>query len=353
MRRLPAEWEPHSAILLTWPHEGTDWARQLAATEDVYTQLCYQVSAAGEKLLIVCRDGTHRSQVERRLGQAGIHRESLVFALADSNDSWTRDHGPLICIEGSGLCIVDFRFNGWGGRFPAALDDRITPTLFQQGIFGDAHLLSSDLVLEGGAVETDGRGTLLATRASLLGATRNPGLTEAQVEGELGRTLGLQRFLWLDHGRISGDDTDGHIDTLARFCNPRCICHLCCRDRRHPDYHALKRMEEQLRGFRGVDGKPYDLVSLPSPRPRFDTDGRRLPASYANFLIANRSLLLPVYSDPADETACQTQRDLFPDRRVIPIDCSALIRQNGSLHCITMQIPDPVELKFTGDIPIS
>ncbi len=294
MRRLPAEWEPQSAILLTWPHEGTDWAPQLAATEDVYTRLCCEISAAGQKLLIVCRDGTHRSQVEQRLGQAGIRRESLVFALADSNDSWTRDHGPLICIEGSRLCIVDFRFNGWGGRFPAALDDRITRTLFQGSIFGDAYLLSSDLVLEGGAVETDGRGTLLATRSSLLGATRNPGFTEAQVEGELRRTLGLRRFLWLDHGGISGDDTDGHIDSLARFCNPRCICHLSCTDRRHPDYEGLKRMKEQLKGFRDPHGRPYDLASLPLPRPRFDGNGRPLPASYANFLITNRAVLAPV-----------------------------------------------------------
>ncbi len=342
MRRLPAEWEPQSAVLLTWPHEGTDWAPQLAATEDVYTRLCYQISAAaGEKLLIVCRDGTHRLQVERRLGRAGIPGESLVLALADSNDSWTRDHGPLSCIEDSRLCLVDFRFNGWGGRFPAALDDRITRSLFQEGVFGDARLQSSELVLEGGAVETDGRGTLLATRSSLLGATRNPGFTEAQVEGELRRTLGLQRFLWLDHGRISGDDTDGHIDTLARFCNPSCICHLSCPDRRHPDFQGLKRMGEQLKGFRDPDGRPYDLASLPLPRLRFDENGRPLPASYANFLIANRVVLVPVYADPADETACRRLQDLFPDRRVIPIDCSALIRQNGSLHCITMQIPAP------------
>ncbi len=342
MRRLPAEWEPQSAILLTWPHEGTDWAPQLAAVEDVYTGLCYQLSAAaGEKLLIVCRDGTHRAYVERLLAHAGVHRDSLVFALADSNDSWTRDHGPLICIEGSGVCIVDFRFNGWGGRFSAELDDRITGTLFRQGVFGDANLLSSGLVLEGGAVETDGRGTLLATRSSLLAATRNPGLTEAQVEAELRRMLGLRRFLWLDHGRISGDDTDGHIDTLARFCSPRCICYLSCEDRRHPDYDELNRMESQLKGFRTVDGRPYNLVSLPLPGRRLDADGRPLPASYANFLIANGALLVPVYSDPADEAACRTLRDLFPDRRVIPIDCSALIRQNGSLHCITLQIPAP------------
>ena len=340
MRRLPAEWEPQSAILLTWPHEGTDWAPQLAAVEEVYARLCRQLSgAARERLLIVCRDSSHRSQVEHRLTHAGIRRESLVFALADSNDSWARDHGPLICIEDSGHCVVDFRFNGWGKRFPAALDDRITSALFRQGVFGDARLLSSDLVLEGGAVETDGRGALLATRSSVLTPIRNPGLSQAQVEAELHRTLGLRRFLWLDHGQLSGDDTDGHIDTLARFYSPQGICYQGCEDRRHPDFDELSRMAEQLKSFRRADGEPYDLVPLPSPGRHLDADGRRLPSSYTNFLIANRAVLVPVYSDPADEEACHRLRGLFPDRRLIPIDSSALIRQNGSLHCITMQIP--------------
>jgi agmatine/peptidylarginine deiminase len=225
------------------------------------------------------------------------------------------------------------------------LDDRITRTLSEQGVFGDESLLSSELVLEGGAIETDGKGTLLATRSSLLSNSRNPGLTQAELEHDLRRLLGLERFLWLDHGQISGDDTDGHIDNLARFCNSGCICHVTCEDPEHPDYEALKRMERQLKGFSGPNGDPYRLVSLPSPGPRFDEDGRRLPASYANFLIVDQAVLVPVYSDPADETACRRLRDLFPGRRVIPIDCSALIRQNGSLHCITMQLPARLKLR--------
>lgn len=346
MCRLPAEWEPQSAILLTWPHEGTDWAPQLAAVEAVYTEICFHVvTAAAEKLLIACRNTEHRLHILRRLRQVGVPGDAVIFAIADSNDSWARDHGPLICIRGPGLRLVDFRFNGWGRRFPAKLDDRITGTLFEQGVFGDASLLSSGLVLEGGAIETDGKGTLLATRSSLLSNSRNRGLTQAELEHNLRRLLGIKRFLWLDHGQISGDDTDGHIDTLARFCNPGCICHVTCEDPEHPDYEALERMGRQLKGFSGPNGNPYRIASLPSPGPRFDEDGRRLPASYANFFVANQVVLVPVYSDPADETACRRLRDLFPDRRVIPIDCSALIRQKGSLHCITMQLPAPLKLR--------
>lgn len=332
--------------MLTWPHEDTDWAAQLDAVETLYVTLCSHILAA-QQVLLVCRDAAHRRHIRNRLRRVGLDSGALIFALADSNDSWTRDHGPLACVDGKRVRLLDFRFNGWGEKFPAELDDQITQTLYRRGLFPTAALLQSRLVLEGGAIDTDGAGTLLATRSSLFSEFRNPGLPESQILNELGDRLGFKRFLLLEHGRLSGDDTDSHIDILARFCNRETLCHVTCDTPGDPDYEPLARMQSDLKRFTAVDGVPYALIPLPSPQPKFDENGKRLPASYANFLIINGAVLVPVYQDPADELACRRLQDAFPSRRIVPIDCDVLIRQNGSLHCITMQFPAQLELQAT------
>jgi agmatine/peptidylarginine deiminase len=246
--------------------------------------------------------------------------------------------------DGSGRArLLDFRFNGWGGKFAAERDDRITGALHRQGVFGGVERVPVDLVLEGGAVETDGAGTLLATRSSVITNSRNPGLDQTGVESRLRELLGIERFLWLDHGALTGDDTDGHIDTLARFTDPDTIAHVSCRPD-DPDAPEIDAMIRELAALRTAAGRPYRLVPLPPPGEHRDTDGRRLAASYANFLVINGAVLVPVYGDAADAAALQTLGRCFPGRRTIAVDCRALIRQNGSLHCVTMQIPAAVPL---------
>lgn len=338
--RLPAEWEPQAAVLLTWPHPATDWAAQIEAVEAVYLCIAAAVTAR-QRLLVVCNDAGHRAHVRGRLAAAGIPPGAVALAIAASNDTWTRDHGPLIVLDSAARAQpVDFRFNGWGGKFPANLDDRITARLHAAGWLGDTALTASPLVLEGGAIDTDGAGNLLAVRRTLLDPARNPGWNQAAIEQELARTLGIRRCLWLEQGQLDGDDTDGHIDTLARLCAPGIICHVTA----HPaaskaERTALAGLQRELAALRRTDGRPYTLVPLPAPAPLTATDGSPLAASYANFLIINDVVLMPGYADPADAVAAERLAACFPGRSVEIIDCRALIRQGGSLHCITMQLP--------------
>jgi len=329
--------------MLTWPHRATDWADDLEAVERVYTQIARAV-AQRERLLVVCADPAHERQVLARLRGAGVATGQVLRAYAPSDDTWARDHGPLTVVDPSGRAhILDFRFNGWGGKFGATRDDAITAALCTRGIFSDTPWQSVDLVLEGGAVETDGQGTLLATLSSVVGDSRNPGLDRGTLELRLTDLLGIERFLWLDHGALSGDDTDGHIDTLARFADAQTIVHVTCRPG-DPDEAELAAMIKELEGFRTAEDRPYRLVPLPAPGEHRDADGRRLAVSYANFLIVNRAVLVPTYCDPADGPAVATLTACFPGRVILPIDCRPLIRQHGSLHCVTMQLPAAIRL---------
>ncbi len=339
MRRLPAEWEPQTGVLLTWPHAATDWAAQLPITEALYAQLAALI-CRDEHVLIVCCDDAHREQVRQLVLAAGAAPAQLRFAIAPSNDTWARDHGPISVLTGAAApLLLDFGFNGWGGKFSADLDNQITGRLVAAGAFGDCQHETSALILEGGALETDGLGTLLAVKRTVLDPLRNPGWTQAAVEQELTARLGLRHFLWLEHGAISGDDTDGHIDTLARFCDPHTICYVRCDDPEDADFAELAALEQELRELRDPAGQPYRLVPLPCPTPILDEEGARLPAGYANFLITNHAVLLPIYGDPvADALAQTTLAGLFPGREMRPLDCRPLIQQGGSLHCVTMQL---------------
>ncbi|NIP73513.1 MAG: agmatine deiminase family protein [Gammaproteobacteria bacterium] len=342
---LPAEWAPQSGVLLTWPHRESDWAPMLDEVEPVFVELAREITRC-EPVLIACYDSQHRAHVRQRLHGAGVTGGRALLGIAPANDTWARDHGPLIIWRGERAVLLDFRFNGWGGKHPAQLDNRVTARLHETGVFGTAAREPVDLVLEGGAIETDGQGTLLTTESCLLNRNRNPELGREDIERLLREYLGIDRVLWLRHGHLAGDDTDGHIDTLARFCDPRTIAHVACDDPNDEHFEPLQAMAAELTALRTPQGAPYRLVPLPLPRPICDAAGRRLPAGHANFLIINGAVLVPTYGDPADAVALQRLGRAFPGRRIVGVDSAPLIRQFGSLHCLTMQLPagvlDPV-----------
>lgn len=337
-RRLPAEWERQEAVLLTWPHAQSDWMPWLAQVDPVFAEIAYRVSVR-ERLIVSCYDAEHKAHIQALLKQRGVKDAAVSFCTVPSNDSWVRDHGPIAILENGELRLLDFTFNGWGGKFDSALDDKITRRLHTQGAFGKTPLETIDLVLEGGSIEVDGAGTLLTTTQCLLSPQRNPHLDREQIESRLGDLLGIERVLWLEHGHLVGDDTDSHIDTLARFCSSHTITYVACDDSRDEHYADLKAMEIELKAFRTDAGEPYKLIPLPWPQAKYDKTGQRLPASYANFLIINQAVLAPTYDDPADAEALERLQQGFPQHEIIAIPCSPLILQYGSLHCVTMQLP--------------
>ncbi len=338
--RLLPEWSRQKQIIITWPHAHGDWRPLLSEVEPVYIEISRQISRR-EALLIISYDEPHSHHIRNLLASADIMQSGIAIYPAPSNDSWTRDHGPITVLDHSSKPhLLDFTFNGWGGKYPAKLDNQLTRCLHEQGAFGDLPLKAVDLVLEGGAIEVDGRGGLLTTARCLLSPLRNPDLGCQALEALFRSLFGVERTLWLENGWLAGDDTDSHIDTLARFCNPSTIVYTSCDDPLDEHYQELKAMEAELRAFLDAEGKPYKLIPLPLPEARFNRTGQRLPATYTNFLIINGAVLVPAYGGSNDEKAMATLRGCFPEREIIAIDCTPLIRQRGSLHCAAMQIPD-------------
>jgi agmatine/peptidylarginine deiminase len=332
---MPPEWFPQSGVQLTWPHGGTDWADSLDEVTPCFVSIAREI-AEREKLLIVAPDiGMARIQLD------GIDAGRLIFREMDTNDTWARDHGGISVFKDNRPVVYDFVFNGWGMKFPANHDNRITRNLFcSQTFSANARLQSMfPFVLEGGSIETDGNGTLLTTTRCLASPNRNEHLTKGQIEGYLETAFGLRRVLWLGNGYLAGDDTDSHIDTLARFCSQDTIAYVQCTDPADEHYEALARMEEELQAFRQDNGAPYRLLPLPMAAP-VEWKGERLPATYANFLIINGAVLLPFYHSPQDGVAKEVLQEAFPDREIIGINCLPLIKQHGSLHCATMQYPE-------------
>lgn len=322
--------------MLTWPRADGDFARHYAQVEDNFVRIAVAISRYEP---VHINYGLDPAALLARLVAAGAPAQRLRIWQVESDDVWARDHGPITVVRGGRLVHLDFRFNGWGGKFAATRDDALTQNLARLGALS-APVESQDFVLEGGAIEVDGQGTLLTTERCLLAPTRNPQLRRADIEAFLKPRLGVDRVLWLKHGDLLGDDTDGHIDTLARFCDAQTLAYQACEDRGDPHYADLAAMQDELRALRRADGRPYELVPLPMPQAVYDDeDGRRLPAGYANFLIVNGAVLAPVYGLPQDEAALAALRPCFPGRVVVPVDCRWLIRQYGSLHCVTMQIP--------------
>ncbi len=333
---LPPEWAPQAAVMLTWPRQDGDFARHFAAVERNFIAIAVAIGRF-QNLHVNVAEGADALQA--RLIAAGVPRERLIVHEVPNDDVWARDHGPITVVRDGRLVHLDFTFNGWGNKFSAERDNALTRKLDQYGAWS-APVDTIDFVLEGGALEVDGHGTLLTTERCLLAPTRNPHLSKVQIEDLLKTQLGLDRVLWLSHGDLIGDDTDGHIDTIARYCDPSTIVYQGCDDRSDAHFDDLAAMADELRALRDWQGQPYRLVALPLPTAIHDPDdGRRLPAGYANFLILNGAVLVPVYGQPLDAVALDLIRPVFPDREVIGIDCNALIQQYGGLHCVTMQIP--------------
>ena len=414
-RTLPAEWAPQSGVQITWPHAGTDWAYMLDEVTETYVRMAYEIAVREPLLIVTPEPEAVRFLLDKRLPAEA--RQRITYFECATNDTWARDHGFITLLGTDGPELLDFRFNGWGGKFEAALDNAINAHLAAQpshyhsassvpssassvpssassapssassapSSASNPELCSAtrrriagrytdylDFELEGGAIESDGQGTLLTTAECLLNANRRhdgdavPTVDKDQVELLLRERLGVERILWLDHGYLAGDDTDSHIDTLARLCPGDVIVYVKCTDPDDEHFEALRAMEDQLRTFRTREGSPYTLIPVPLPHPCYDNDddndndddavryddsaspkpatgptkGERLPATYANFLIMNDAVLLPVYNQPdRDAEAIRQMQEAFPHHEIVPIDCRSLIRQHGSLHCCTMQFP--------------
>ena len=332
MRRLPAEFEPQSFTQIIFPHAQSDWAPYLEEARGTFTAIASAI-ARFEPCLVVCDDV---EQVRARFDDA----TNLYFIACPTDDTWARDCSGITVLDGDAPKILDFTFTGWGGKFDASLDNAMTREL--EKYYG-APVETVDMILEGGGIESDGKGTLLTTSECLLNPNRNAAMSRADVEAALAEQFGIDRVLWLEHGYLAGDDTDSHIDTLARLVSEETMMYVRCDDPEDEHYDALQAMEAELRAFRGRSGRPYRLVSLPMCDALY-YDGERLPATYANFLIVNGGVLVPVYGTAQDAEALRIFAEVFPDRQIVPVACSVLVRQHGSLHCVTMQFPEGVAL---------
>ena len=335
---FPAEWFPQSGVQLTWPHAGTDWAPILKEVTECYLRMTYEIASREPLLVVTPEPETVEALLKERM-PSGV-REHIRIVSCPTNDTWARDHGfiTLLC-EGKPL-LLDYCFNGWGMKFAAQLDNRINRRLMEADVLKGTYTAQLDFVLEGGSIESDGRGTLLTTAQCLLAPNRNEPLSRADIEARLKHDLHVERVLWLEHGYLAGDDTDSHVDTLARLCPADTIAYVKCTDPADEHYEALRQMEEELQAFRTADGQPYTLVPLPMPAALYDEDGQRLPATYANFLVVNGAVLMPTYAQPAkDDEARRQLQKAFPQHEIKGIDCRVLVRQHGSLHCCTMQFP--------------
>jgi len=331
---FPAEWHHQSGIQLTWPHANTDWYNILEEVTQCFVAIGKEI-LKHEKLLIVCPE---EDEVIKYFTKE--EQKRIIVAELKSNDTWARDHGAISVFIDNKPTLLDFKFNGWGLKYPADLDNQITRLLYDLDVFRPevGYVSHLNFILEGGSIESDGKGTILTTSECLTSPNRNQPLSLDDLEQTLTKWLGARRVLFLDHGYLAGDDTDHHIDTLARFCNEQTIAYVKCEDKNDEHYDELKAMEIELKNFTTVENKPYHLIPLPMADAMYD-DGFRLPATYANFLIINDAVLMPYYQSPKDEIAKKQLQKAFPNREIVGIDCRALIKQHGSLHCVTMQFP--------------
>lgn len=334
---LPAEWYPQSGVQLTWPHVNTDWAYIIDEVEQCFIQIAKEI-AQRELLLIVA---PNVKEVKQKIANI-VNMNNVRLFECETNDTWARDHGAITMIEEEQPLLIDFTFNGWGLKFASNFDNEITRHLFKNKQLHGKYLNRLSFVLEGGSIESDGMGTVLTTTECLLSPNRNAYMNQMDIDEYLKSTFNLQQVLWLDHGYLAGDDTDSHIDTLARLCPNNTIAYVECNDQEDEHYEALKAMKEQLKTFRTLNDEPYRLLPLPMAN-EVVFDNERLPATYANFLIINKAILYPTYQQPDnDKKAGEVLQIAFPNYEIVGIDCCALIKQHGSLHCVTMQFPNGV-----------
>ena len=333
-RYFPPEWFEQSAVQLTFPHKNSDWASMLTEAEKCFVTIIETI-ARFQKVLVVCADVKH---VQNLIAEK--QHAQIIFIALESNDTWARDHGGISVFNDENPVVLDFIFNGWGMKFAANYDNLITQKLFEKKVFiQNVKREHIPFVLEGGSIETDGNDTLLTTKDCLLSANRQEHIPQKKITALLKKYLGVQKVIWLTSGYLVGDDTDSHIDTLARFADSKTIMYVQCNDKNDEHYDALKKMEAQLKKATDLYNVPYKLIALPMCSPCVAEDGHRLPATYANFLIINGAVLVPTYNIPKDEMALDIFRAHYKHKEVIGIDCRILIEQHGSLHCVTMQYP--------------
>lgn len=339
MKELLAEWVPLDGILLALPHKDTDWNYILDEALQQYKRLVEALVKEHIHVVLLCREKEEASKIFNP-----DFLNNITFVEIEYNDTWTRDYGPIVILKHGELRCIDFGFNGWGLKFAADKDNQVNRRLnekyfFSKGIYRN----ETDFILEGGSIDTDGEGTVLTTTRCLCSPNRNGYLNKKEADTQLRKRLGAQHVLFLDYGALMGDDTDSHIDTLARMAPDNIILYTGCRDLDDPQFEELLKMRAQLSMFRNAEGNPYNLVELPLPSPIFDEQGERLPATYANYLVTDNVIFMPTYNQPAkDELAKQTVRIAFPNHKVVGVDCTTLIKQHGSLHCATMQLPKGV-----------
>ncbi|MCQ2213459.1 MAG: agmatine deiminase family protein [Bacteroidaceae bacterium] len=340
---LPAEFDAQDFVQLTWPHRDTDWAYIYNKVVDCYCNMAREI-AKREPLLIVAQ---HPTEVVEELKEHNVPLTNIRMFGCKTNDTWARDHGFITCLHNGQKVLMDFQFNGWGMKFASNHDNQINRNLHEAGAIEGIYTNCLDFVLEGGSIESDGKGTILTTTPCLMAPNRNDVMNKAEIEIQLCQFFNAERVLWLDHSWLAGDDTDGHVDTVARFCSVDTIAYVQCLDQNDEHYAELHAMEEELKAFRTLDGKPYNLIPLPMPRAIYDEDEvdecgnpQRLPATYANFLIMNSAVLMPTYGDESNDKLATSQlQKAFPEKEIIGINCEILVRQHGSLHCCTMQYP--------------
>lgn len=332
--RFIAEWEKHGAVMLSWPHSLTDWNYMLDEIRACYREIISAIVAAGEYVILIGPE----KELAREEFPDGVCKIFL-----DTNDTWIRDYGPLTISSDRGFKLLDFRFNGWGLKFAANFDNQINRKLGEMKVYSQMPVCYKDFVFEGGSIESDGKGTLLTTEYCLMAPNRNEPMTRQEVEDTILQRLNGRKLLWITNGGLLGDDTDGHVDTLCRLAPGNSIVYIGCQNPDDEHFKSLQAMAAELREFTNADGDPFNLVELPLPDPIYDEDGLRLPATYANYLVLEHAVLLPVYNQPMnDRLAAEMLRIVYPERKIVCIDCQALVQQHGSLHCATMQIPSSV-----------
>lgn len=338
--RFPAEWEKQAALILAMPHSGTHWCKYLKKSQDKITEIALQV-ARFQPVIVMYKNNADIKNL--------VQKNNIFPIKITLNDTWCRDFMPLSLVnrDSKKIILLNFIFNGWGLKYSANLDNQASKLLFSSGIFSHIFpnvpqkniiLKSKNFILEGGSIDINGNSIALSTTKCLLEENRNV-LSLEKIENKLKKYLKLKKILWLKNGVIKGDDTDSHIDNLARFIDKNTICYLKCYDKKNRHFRELSLMEEELKAFKNLNGKPFSLIPLPMPQKAVIYNKMELPASYVNFLFINNALLVPVFGDKNDGMAINILQNALKDREIIPIDSRILIRQGGGIHCLSMQIP--------------
>jgi Peptidylarginine deiminase and related enzymes len=333
---FPAEFAPHAATWLSWPHKEASWPGKIHVIYPFYSQFVKELTL-GEKVCINVNDEAMKAFATQCLTEAGVDLSKVQFFIHPTNDAWCRDHGPAFLLNHHEpkKAIVDWGYNAWGNKYPPYDLDDVIPTLIAKHY--NIPVFHPGIVMEGGSVEFNGKGALLTSTACLLNPNRNPHLNQAQIEDYLVNYYGVEQILWVDEG-IVGDDTDGHIDDTVRFVNEDTVLTVVEENKQDENYELLQHNLKQLKQMRLLNGKQLNIVELPMP-DAVVYEEQRLPASYANFYIANRSVIVPVFSCDKDDRALQIIQDCFPDRKVVGIESTDIIWGLGSFHCLSQQEP--------------